>query len=167
MEGYFLDTNILTYWFTQTCPEHARVVRRIEALPEQAPLWISAITLGEVEYGCRVSAKPDKERQEEFSQFINARFPHVAPIDRLATAVYGELRAKLFSEFAPKQRKHRKWPEELIDPSSGKTLGIQENDLWIAAQAIQFNFTLVTNDNKMIMRLRKVSPDLRFENWAE
>jgi predicted nucleic acid-binding protein len=49
------------------------------------------------------------------------------------------------------------------------TLGIDENDLWIAAQAIQYNLVLVTNDGLERIRavLRQVAPALQaIENWT-
>jgi predicted nucleic acid-binding protein len=54
----------------------------------------------------------------------------------------------------------------LVDPLTAKCLGIQENDLWIAAQAYESNLVLVTHDK--MDRLREVASDLlAFEDWAE
>ena len=73
------------------------------------------------------------------------------------------MRAGLFRKFGPKSRRP-KWAEELADPTTAKLLGIQENDIWIAAQALQFSFVLVTNDK--MLPVRQVAPELRIENWA-
>ena len=51
MRGYLLDTNIVMYWFDTRRPQHERVVRHIQELPEATPLMISAITSGEIEFG--------------------------------------------------------------------------------------------------------------------
>jgi len=47
------------------------------------------------------------------------------------------------------------------------TLGIQENDLWIAAQAIERHFILVTSDHRMT-RIREIASEaeLVIEDWA-
>jgi predicted nucleic acid-binding protein len=72
----------------------------------------------------------------------------------------------MFQRFAPagRRRKGRR-PEELLDPATSRELGIQENDLWIAAQALQYNYVLVSHDQHM-SRIREVSTELRLEDWA-
>ena len=55
MHGYLLDTNIVAYWFDERRSEHERVVQHIQELPDTTPLMISAITLGEIEYGLQVA----------------------------------------------------------------------------------------------------------------
>ena len=79
--------------------------------------------------------------------------------------MYGELRAKLFEKFAPKNNKKGLRPEQLVDPITSLVLGIQENDLWITAQAMARNLILVTNDK--LSRIKEVTgSDLRIKNWA-
>ena len=58
--------------------------------------------------------------------------------------------------------------EQLIDRFTWLELGSLENDLWIAAQAISRNLTLVTNDsNKGMKRIREAAGEsLYIENWA-
>jgi len=62
---------------------------------------------------------------------------------RIHTAnTYGELRSLLFDKYAPNdKRKKNLRPEQLVDPITSLELGIQENDLWIAAQAIRWERT--------------------------
>jgi len=48
-----------------------------------------------------------------------------------------------------------KWPEDLQERTTSKELGVQENDIWIAAQAIQYNLVLLTAD--YMRRLEEVS----------
>ena len=59
-------------------------------------------------------------------------------------------------------------PEQLIDPITSRELGIQENDLWLCAQAVAHDMVLVTNDT--MRRIREVSqgmqPALLIQNWA-
>lgn len=165
MDAYLLDTNILEYWYNPNRSEHKHVKKHIESLGEGTPLWISILTLGEIEYGHRLSPNPDPKAQEQYLEFINERIPYVVEIDRHTVGFYGEMRARLFEKFAPKEkRKKGLRPEELVDPITAKELGIQENDLWITAQAIQYDMVLVTNDK--MNQICKVMPDLRVENWA-
>jgi predicted nucleic acid-binding protein len=47
---------------------------------------------------------------------------------------------------------------------TSQELGIQENDLWMAAQALEYNLVFVTNDK--MERIREVCADLQLENWT-
>jgi len=51
VQGFLLDTNIVRYWFDADCPEHGRVAWRTQQLPPGTFLVVSAISLGEIEYG--------------------------------------------------------------------------------------------------------------------
>ena len=59
-------------------------------------------------------------------------------------------------------------PEQLTDLSTSLELGIQENDLWLCAQAVGHGLVLVTNDK--MARIREVSkgmePALLIQNWT-
>jgi len=166
MAGYLLDTNIVRFWFDTARPEHAMVARRIAGLPEGALLALSAITLGEIEYGHRLlGAAVNREQEESFLAFIEYRLPMKLDVGRHTRIAYGLLRARLFESFAPKGRRRKGLrPEELVDPTTSRELGIQENDIWIAAQALEHNLVLVTHDQ--MARLREVATGLGFEDWA-
>ena len=60
-------------------------------------------------------------------------------------------------------------PKDSVNRFTWLEVGSLENDLWISAQAISRNLTLVTNDNKSGMkRIRDIAGDsLNIENWAE
>ena len=169
METYLLDCNTISDWFDETRPRHRSVAQRAEeSVQSDAVLVTSTIVLGEIEYGIRV-APPEKMqplgalRAQVDVQFVHKRFL-LAP-ERSTALVYGDLRARLFKKFAPKKRRRKGLrPEELIDPVTTKELGIQENDLWIAAQAVERNLILVTND--AMARIQEVVPKLRVEDWA-
>jgi predicted nucleic acid-binding protein len=82
---------------------------------------------------------------------------------------YGDLKAWLFNNCGPKPKKSKaKRAEELVDPITGFELGIDENDLWIAAQAKTHNLVLVTNDFKGNFGkvLIQFAATLKVENWA-
>ncbi len=164
MRGYLLDTNIVSYWFHAERPEHERVLQRPQQLPVGTPLAVSAITLGEIEYGLRVlDTSPDYEA--ELTEFIQEQFPMVLSVTATTRIDYGSIRARLFRKYAPGELRQKvRRPEQLVDPVTGSTLGIQENDLWIAAQAVEHNLVLVSNDR--LTHIREVAPELRVENWA-
>jgi tRNA(fMet)-specific endonuclease VapC len=78
---------------------------------------------------------------------------------------YGSIRAALFERYAPRDKRAKRFRlGQLTDPVSELELGIQENDVWIAAQAIEYNLVLVSNDK--LTKIRDVAGDLLLENWA-
>ena len=164
MDAYILDTNIISYWFAEGRPEHEWVVKRIESLPKGTPLWISVVTLGEIVYGYNLEQSRDVSKSEAFKKFVSKNLPYVKDVDTHTASEYGRLRAELFDKYRPDKKKNVKYLEELIDPVTEKTLRVDMNDVWIAAHALQFNFTLVTNDK--MRHIQEVAADLRVENWA-
>jgi len=177
MNNFLLDTNIWDYWFNSNGypVEHSNIQIRVKELAELETetgvfplrLGISVITLGEIDYGYNKMTKKEQSREYDFRQFLIGINPWTVFIDKHVAKTYGELRARLFEKYAPKDKKKRGLrPEQLIDPVTSLELGIQENDLWITAQAVTFNLTLVTNDKKMV-RIREVAGEkLYIENWA-
>ena len=163
MRDYLIDSNILGYWFNPNYKEHENVLKKASEIQEDSKIWISAITWGEIEYGywC-LKIKGQNSLEGEFRQFINRLKPIEYPIDK---------RARLFDNCPPKGKKKKKSPEQLIDPATSSELQIQENDLWIASQAITRNMVLVTNDKKSFKPLLKAvqdaSENLIIDNWAE
>lgn len=123
-----------------------------------------------MEYGYRCQSPSDPTRETEFRAFVREKVPKVLKIDEHTSQAYGKLRAAIFERFAAGELRARsKRPCQLTDHATATTLGIDENDLWIAAQAIQYNLVLVTNDGLAKIRavLRQVAPALRdLENWT-
>ena len=166
MPGYLLDTNVVRYWFDPARQEqHQAVTRRIGGLPEHVLMTISAITLGEIEYGHRaLGEKIDREKEDAFLQFIGHRLPMTLDVGKHTRIAYGALRARLFDRYVPSPRKKGLRPEQLVHPVTALELGIHENDLWIAAQALEHNLVLVTHDK--MAHLQEVAEELRLEDWA-
>jgi tRNA(fMet)-specific endonuclease VapC len=173
---YLLDTNIVSYWYDTGRPEHKKVLARVQAvrIPDTQTnyvphLFVSAVTIGEIVYGHRVTASPDASKQSEFEAFIREQCPQPIEISKHVGEPYGELRAWLFRNFVDKSKRAKtKWPEELVDPTTAKELGVQENDIWIAAQAMTHNFVLVTHDSRDRFRqlLHQFRATLQVEDWA-
>jgi len=128
-----LDTNICIYVIKQ---KPRSVLERFVAFPV-GDLGISVITLAELEYGASKSSEPDRNR-EALEQFVSPL--EIAVFDRLATSIYGKIRALL--------------------EKRGRPIGSM--DLLIAAHALSLNVRLVTNN----MREFKRVPGLPVENWA-
>lgn len=167
MRTFLLDTCIWSYCFDadRYPQENANIRKQLQKLEPDFKLGISIITWGEVAFGQKVATKRGLI-QAEYFKLIKAKGPKTFDVDMHTANTYGELRSLLFEKYAPKdKRKKNLRPEQLVDPITSLELGIQENDLWIAAQAITRNLTLVTNDK--LNRIREVAgDDLHIENWT-
>lgn len=164
IQGYLLDANIIEYRHNSKCPEHPAILSHLNRLPSDAPLRPSLIVLGEVTYGFHVALPQDQAYPKKVLDFIESRFPTPLPIRFSTIQIYGKPRAALFNKYVPKKGRKGLRPEQLTNPITSKSLGIQENDLWITPQALEYNLVLVTNDQ--MKNLRSVVSDLKVENWA-
>ena len=164
MRGYLIDTQTVSYWFDENLPQHRNVCEHVNALPDDAPLVVSAITVGEIAFGHAITMKPDAGKQAAFNKFVQRHFPLPLAITKSTATYYGQLRAELFKRYPPQGKKQRR-PEQCFDPVTALELGIDENDLWIASQAYERNLVLVTND--CMVRIRDVAGHLlAVENWT-
>ena len=162
--GYLLDTNIVSYWFDEeNNQERPLVLAHIESLPASTPLMTSAIVLGELEAGCRLASKDKQAALKELPRFLRTRLPRVLAVARATATTYGDLKARLFP-YAPKKGRRQLAGSQLAKPIRPKSLGADDNDLWLAAQALERNIVLVTHD--AINRIRTIAPELRVEDWA-
>lgn len=128
---YLLDTNILI----AALKGRPEVRRRLDCLPVSA-MRLSAIVLGELEFGAEKSAHGERNRTRLAA--LAQRLPLVG-IDFKTTRHYGQVRALLERKGTP----------------------IGANDTWIAAQALAIKATLVTDNEREFSRV----PGLILENW--
>ena len=161
MDGYLFDTNAVSPLWNVRHPEHD-IIKDFFASVSQSPVWLSTIVLAEIEYGMKITPEMDIDSQNQVRHEIS-NHPFILDIDKHTIGPYSDLRAELFKKFSPRDRRGRltvKWPEDLIERTSAKELGVQENDIWIAAQAIQYNLILVTGDH--MQRLVEISENLDY-----
>jgi tRNA(fMet)-specific endonuclease VapC len=171
-----LDTNILRYWYDTACDENSKVVDRVRRARQAdtrtnylSRLFVSVVTLGEIEYGHRVTRAPDPAKQAAYAKFVREQCPVAVEITKHVAEKYGEMRAWLFNSFGPTAKRSKvKRAEELVDPATGRELGIDENDIWIAAQAMTHNLVLVSHDSRGNFGrvLRQFAHALTVEDWA-
>lgn len=111
------------------------VRKRLEA-EQIGALRLSAIVLGELEFGAEKSAYGDRNRDRLAT--LTQHLPLVG-IDQDAIRHYARIRAVLERQGTP----------------------IGANDTWIAAQALAINAVLVTDNEREFSRV----PRLSVENW--
>ncbi|WP_028954058.1 type II toxin-antitoxin system VapC family toxin [Synechocystis sp. PCC 7509] len=112
--SYLLDTNIVIALF-------ADEIEVKNSLAKANEVFISSITVGELYYGAKKSAR-STENLERIKNFVASIT--VLGCDLKTAYCYGEVKNKLRFKGKP----------------------LPENDIWIAAITLQYNLTLVTRD---------------------
>lgn len=117
MVSFLLDTNIIIDFFNGD----PTIVKNLSS----EEIFIASIVVGELYFGAYASSisHNKKKRLEQITNFVNS-YP-VIEVDEEVSHHYGKIKSAL------------------------KIMGkpIPENDIWIAAIAIDQNLTLVTRDN--------------------
>lgn len=128
---YMLDTNVLI----AALKGQPEVRQRLESVPLSV-MRLSAIVLGELEFGAEKSVHSERNRARLAA--LTQRLPLVG-VDHATTRRYGQVRALLERQGTP----------------------IGANDTWIAAQALAIEATLVTDNEREFSRV----PGLVLEKW--
>lgn len=129
--SYLIDTDIIIY----SLKEHKEINLQFKE-KLHIPKSISVVTYGELIYGAKKSKHVEKNLAVAYR--ISELFP-IINIDRSIMVIFGEIKSKL------------------------EKMGsrIEDMDLFIAATALSYNLTLVTNNTKHFENI----DDLRIENW--
>ena len=147
-EGYLLDTNIASAATYEPNPRH-KTVRAWLATIGDAPVFVSAVTVGEIQHGMDLArAQPENARAPIPAPMLGGYT--LLPIDEQAAPVWGRFRATIFDKYRPGSRRRRAGARSLaslVDRTSDIALGIQENDLWIVSAAVANGLIFVTADN--------------------
>jgi len=130
---YLLDTNICIYIAKQRPPA---VLERFVRL-QPGEVGMSVITAGELAFGAAKSQQAAVARARLAD--LQALIP-VLPMEADVAETYGRLRADL--------------------QAAGTHIG--NNDLWIAAHALQLEVTLVSNNTREFSRIA----GLKLEDWV-
>lgn len=128
---YLLDTNILI----AAMKGQPAVREQLESLPLSA-MRLSAIVLGELEFGAEKSQHGERNRARLAT--LRERLPLLG-IDTDTTLCYARIRALLERQGTP----------------------IGANDTWIASQALAIGAVLVTDNEREFSRV----PGLELQNW--
>jgi len=173
--SYLLDNNIFSALCDGEHPHHKEAEEFLQKIGRDF-YFVPYIVIAEVKYGCNVVFKKDIQRQNEIDKFIRdfERSKFTKIVGKHTTTPYSLLRAELFRKYGTKDSKQRikeKLPEDLMDISTGKSLGIDENDLWICAIAIEHNFVLISNDKMTRIKevtleiAKEIAPNFDIQKW--
>lgn len=159
MDGYLLDTNAAAALWDARHPDHHKIRAFLSDIPDES-IYISVIVKAEVEWGLKRHSNMTEQIKEAIRNEMEQYYYYeMFSLNKHTIPPYSDLKAQLFNTYSPKDKKKRiRWPEDLIDPISAKALGIQENDIWLASQAIQHNLILVTADR--MLRIAEASKSI-------
>ena len=130
---YLLDTNICIYAMKNTYP--SLIGKLFEIRPSD--IYISSVTVGELEYGCSKSRWSDRSRGI-MNLFLSAF--SILSFDREDAVWFGRLRAALAAAGTP----------------------IGPYDIQIAAQGVSRGLTVITHNIGEFSRV----PNLKTEDWV-
>ncbi|MEO0969853.1 MAG: PIN domain-containing protein [Cyanobacteria bacterium J06639_18] len=145
---YLLDTNHCSL----------AILGNVNILKQLARLESSLISTCVIVQGELVDMAERSQRKEANLALIHRFLEgiYIYRIDELTATIYGEVKAALFDQFAPKQKSKRR-KIKITD------LGFDENDIWITAVALQNNLTVVSRDSDF-SRIQQVKT-LSVESW--
>lgn len=155
MPGYILDTNHISAHFAQT----PGVLAKRNSLPAETLWFASPITIGEIEAAHRINQPSDWKAQQvrnAFIAFLNAQYiPLTLEITYATRFAYADIIEGLWKDCAcpPRTRTEYHLAHEF---------GVDINDVWIVASALEHNLTLVTQDK--MERISK-AVGVRIECW--
>ncbi len=162
MHGYLFDTSALSAYLNEQHPHHTSARERIDAIPTEALRLVSVVTVAEVDYGIRFAENAGSSRLDEYRQRLETiRRYALLDLTHHTGEFYAELKAKIAAHVQKKAgSKMPRWIEDWVVLGSEKRLQIDENDLWICAQAKERDLILVTGDTDM-RNIQAIDPELR------
>ncbi|HOS91689.1 MAG TPA: type II toxin-antitoxin system VapC family toxin [Armatimonadota bacterium] len=145
---YLLDTNSLS----QILKGDPALDAWLDA-KDDAALATCVVVRGELVYMAENSDRRAENLQDTEALLAGLT---IHDIDEATADAYGQIKAAIFRCFGPKEKAKRRQTE-------WKTLGVDENDVWIAAVAKQRGLTVVSVDSDF-QRIHQAT-GLPVENW--
>lgn len=145
---YLLDTNHCSYLIRKETTVYQRAI----AIGTEN-LATCVVVQGELIF----MAENSDRKQQNLANVTNfLQYLRIYLTDETTAAIYGQLKAALINQFAPKEKSQRR-------KTKIRDIGFDDNDLWIAAIALQHNLILVSADSDF-QRIQTVR-DLPVETW--
>ena len=163
MDGYLLETSVLSALLDPRHSRHDDAYRVVGSLTLESPKFVSVVALGELTFGLHLIKIFERRVPKTLEAVVEvARSHSILEITRHTATSYGELKAILAEKYLAKanRRGRRRYLEDWVDKNTGQILQIDENDLWMCAQARERNLVLVTADNR-IARIARADSALR------
>ena len=165
LEGFLLNTCVISALLNAQQKNNERVLASLAAFPERSLRHTCWISVAEISFGFALhhaaSGTPHPILESLRTELWN--FP-VLEVSRDTSQEYAELRKNLAVALLPTLLKADRthWIENWVDRATCQKLQVDENDVWICAHAKERKLTVMTTDQKMVDRMSKADPSLRF-----
>ena len=164
MDGYILDTSVLSALLDPGHGRHVDIRQQVRQLEQNAALFLSSVAFAELQFGVKLAKTFGHRRLPTLTKtVVDARRYRVLNITHHTATAYAELKTTLAATYLAKaiaKGGRPRWIEDWVDKATGKKLQIDENDLWICAQAKERNFLVCTADEHM-KRIPNADSDIR------
>ena len=163
--AYLLETSALSAYLQHNHPHHAIAEAVFSALPRGSAQFASIVTVAEMEFGLKqvVANGAGAQQVAAVAQRVAiVRNYAPLPLTHHTATNYAELKSKVAQRRQPAVNSQRtnRWIELWQDSNTGSQLGIDENDLWVAAQAKERDFTVIAGDRDFEI-FTSVDPEVR------
>ena len=151
MSGYLFDTSALSTSLDTRHPRHSDVRAAINELDPESK-FVSVIVLAELGFGVRLAETDSAAHSRYLEEMLMKAHGHaVLELTQHTASAYAELKATLAGAYLAKalRRDRPRWVDDWVDRATGQKLQVDENDLWICAQAKERALTVVTTDYGM------------------
>jgi tRNA(fMet)-specific endonuclease VapC len=163
MDTYLLDTNLVSVLYDAGRPNHRTVRNAIEALDPLAPQLVSAITVGELRFGLALSRAAGRPLTHIEACIERTETHPLAEVGRYTAEAFGYVKSSVALQRIDINRRIPRWVEGWSERVTGQLLQIDENDLWIAAQAVERNLVVLTSDSDFTNVIAPAVPELRVQ----
>lgn len=163
VSAFIFDTSVLSPLLDPSHSRHSEVRAVIRALDSDSTQFVSTVSLAELDFGVRLSEIHTGSSSDTLEQMLRKAYGHaVLEITKHTASAYAELKAKLAGRYLTKvvRNSRPRWVEDWKDRATGQKLQIDENDLWICAQAKERSLVLVTADRRM-KRIQDADSEVR------
>lgn len=161
MDAYLLDTNLVSVLYNARRPNHLPVRTALAALDPAAPQLVSCITIGELRFGLALSRAAGRPLAHMEACIERTEEHPLAEVGRHTAEAFGYVKSSVALQRVDIQRRIPRWVEGWSDRVTGQLLQIDENDLWIAAQAVERNLVVITSDPDFTRVIAPAVPELR------
>ena len=163
MDTYLLDTNLVSVLYDAGRPNHLAVRGVLASLDPNAPQLVSVVTIGELRYGLALSRAAGRPLAHIEACIERTEEHPLAEVGRHTAEAFGYVKSSIARQRMNIGRNIPRYVEDWSDRVTGKSLQIDENDLWIAAQAVERNLVVLTSDPDFTRIIASAVPGLRVQ----
>jgi predicted nucleic acid-binding protein len=152
---------VVSVLYDASRPNHGSVRQALAAFDPHAPQLVSVVTVAELRFGLALSQAAGRPLAHIEACLERAEEHPLAEIGRYTGEAFAYVKSSVALQRMDLRRRPPRWVEEWTDRVTGQHLQIDENDLWIAAQAIERNLVVVTGDRDFTQVIAPAVPELR------